>query len=56
VALLEPDPIRLFLDLAFVGFLLTSLVKLKIPGLEAELTKPQEKISKGPVGTIIRHV
>ena len=44
----------IFLGLAFVGFLLPSLVRLKIPGLEAELTKPQEQISKGPVGTIIR--
>ena len=44
----------IFLGLAFVGFLLPSLIKLKIPGLEAELTKPQEQISQGPVGTIIR--
>jgi tetratricopeptide (TPR) repeat protein len=34
--------------LVFVGFLLPWLSRLKLPGLEAELSKPREKLAPGP--------
>jgi hypothetical protein len=38
----------ILLALALVSFLLPWLVRLKLPGVEAELSQPQEKVSKGP--------
>jgi tetratricopeptide (TPR) repeat protein len=40
------------LGLVFTAFLLPWLSRLKLPGVEAELTKPKEKLSPGPSGTI----
>jgi len=40
------------LALALVAFLLPWLIKLKLPGVEAELSQPKERISRGPTGSI----
>lgn len=37
--------------IAAAAFLFPYLVRLKLPGVEAELSQPAEKISKGPVGS-----
>jgi tetratricopeptide (TPR) repeat protein len=42
----------ILLALSLVAFLLPWLIKLKLPGVEAELSQPKEKISKGPTGAI----
>jgi tetratricopeptide (TPR) repeat protein len=42
----------ILLALAFVGLLLPHLIRLKLPGVEAELSQPKEKISAGPSGTV----
>ncbi len=38
--------------IAAAAFLFPYLVRLKLPGVEADLSQPSEKISKGPVGGI----
>ena len=40
----------ILLALIPVGFLLPLLTKLKLLGVEAELSQPKEKVSKGPTG------
>ena len=42
----------ILLGLSLVAFLLPWLIRLKLPGVEAELSQPKEKISKGPDGSI----
>jgi tetratricopeptide (TPR) repeat protein len=42
----------ILLGLSLIAFLLPSLLKLKLPGVEAELSQPKEKVSKGPTGSI----
>lgn len=44
----------MLLGLLLLSFLLPSLTKLKLAGLEAELSQPNEKISKGPTGRMSR--
>lgn len=42
----------ILLGLIFVAFLMPWLSKLKLPGVEAELSRPKEKISTGPTGSV----
>ena len=42
----------ILLGLVFVAFLLPWLSRLKLPGMEAELSKPAEKVSTGPTGSV----
>lgn len=42
----------ILLGLVFVAFLLPWLSRLKLPGVEAELSKPKEKVSAGPSGSV----
>jgi hypothetical protein len=42
----------ILLALVFIGFVLPWLSRLKLPGVEAELTKPKEKVSAGPSGSV----
>jgi tetratricopeptide (TPR) repeat protein len=41
-----------FIAVAAAAFLFPYLVRLKLPGMEADLSQPVEKISKGPVGGV----
>lgn len=42
----------ILLGLVVVAFLLPALIRLKLPGLEAELSQPQESVSSGPKGEV----
>jgi len=42
----------ILLGLIFVAFLMPWLSKLKLPGVEAELSRPKEKVSTGPTGSV----
>lgn len=44
--------VPILLGLTVLSFLLPGLRKLKLPGMEAELTQPKETISTGPTGSI----
>jgi tetratricopeptide (TPR) repeat protein len=42
----------LLLGMSVISFLLPSLTKLKLPGVEAEMAQPRERISRGPTGSV----
>jgi hypothetical protein len=44
--------IPILLGLVVVAFLIPVLIKLKLPGLEAELSERKEPVSSGPKGEI----
>ena len=42
--------VPILIGLVVIAFLLPWLIKIKLPGLEAELTKPEERVAVGPRG------
>jgi tetratricopeptide (TPR) repeat protein len=42
----------ILLGLVFIAFLLPWLSRLKLPGVEADLSQPKEKVSAGPTGSV----
>lgn len=43
----------ILLGLVFVALLLPWLTRLKLPGVEADLSQPKEKVSAGPTGAVV---